>query len=177
MFGNKEMGVVTFSYDINELFDDVSMLSAYMAKNIATENGSLMDEFAITDDERDIFKVCLKQAIPNIYESMLKMASGIVNAFDAEVMVEADEGTGLKRKEGTYVEFNINDGGSYNTNVLSLVDTTLRECLKHGTLAEYYSTCFHADLYATSRDKYLTNIRQLNHRLFQLKKKPVTSAY
>lgn len=177
MFGNKEIGVITFSYDIKDLFNDVGILSAYMTKNLSAEKGSLLDEYAFTDDEWDIFKVCLKQAVPNIYESMLKMASGVTDAFGAEVTLVGDETEGLKRKAGTYVELSINDNGAYNANVLSLVDATLRECLKHGTLAEFYSTCIHADLYAAARDKYLANVQQLNQRLFQLKKKPVITPY
>lgn len=177
MFGNKEAGVITFSYDTKDLFNDVGILSAYMTKNLSAEKGSLLDEYAFTDDEWDIFKVCLKQAVPNIYESMLKMASGITDAFDAEKTVTGDEAAGLERKAGTYVEFNINDIGAYNVNVLSLVDATLRECLKYGTLAEFYSTCIHADLASMSRSKYLDNIQLLNQRLFQLKKKPVITPY
>lgn len=175
MFGNKETGVVTFSYDTKELFNDVGILSAYMTKNLATEKGSLMDEYAITDDEWDIYVVCLEQTVPNVCEPMLKMASGIEDAFDAGI--EVDEQDVLEREPGTYVEFNINDNEAYNVNVLRLVDNTLRDCLKYGVLAEFYSTCTQADLYGVAHGKYMASMKLLNQRLFQLKKKPVITSY
>ena len=80
MFGNKKEGVITFYYESNDLFNDVGILSAYLAKNIMAE--SAVDKYSITDDEKELYEACLKQAVPNIYEAMLKMTSGVENAFD-----------------------------------------------------------------------------------------------
>ena len=72
---------ITFSYKNEEMFNDVSLLSAYMTKNLAGDKGSMMDEFTITDDEKDVYEVCVKQALPSIYESMLKISFGVTDAF------------------------------------------------------------------------------------------------
>lgn len=182
MYG-KTTGKITFYYDNDKLFNDVSLMSAYMTKNIKTDAGSAMDEFSISDDEKDVFDVCVRQTLPNIYETMMKITHGVDDAFDDNVSVaenaeingnEKVDGT-LGREAGTYVEFSIQDNESYNSNVLSLVDATLLNCLKHGVLAEFYSICVNGELYRIAQDKFTTILFQLKQRLFQLKKKSVTS--
>ena len=175
MFGNKETGIITFYYDSDKLFNDVSLMSAYMTKNLASEAGSIMDEYNISDDEKDIYGVCVRQTLPNIYEAIMKITSGVENAFDDEVNVDAKEAEGLKREAGTYIEFNMLNNDAYNENVLNLVDATLLNCLKYGVLSEFYSICVNGDLYRLAHDKFTTAQFQLKQRLFQLKKKVVSS--
>lgn len=175
MFGNKTEGTITFFYDSKGLFNDVSLMSAYMTKNLSNEGGSLMDEFNISDDEEDIYKACVRQTLPNIYETMMKITSGTADAFNDEVEVATTETNGLKREKGTYIEFTIVDNKEYNTNVKNLVDATLLNCLKYGILAEFYSICVNMDLYKIAQDKFTANLFQLKKRLFQLKKKSVSS--
>ena len=176
MFGNKTTGEITFYYDSDKLFNDVSLMSAYMTKNLKGEAGSLMDEYSISDDERDgVYSVCVRQTLPNIYEAMLKITSGVDSAFEDEAIVSVKETSGLKREAGKYIEFSIKDNNAYNENVLSLVDATLFNCIKHGILAEFYSICVNADLYRVSQDKFTASLFQLKQRLFQLKKKSVSS--
>lgn len=175
MVGNKTDGILAFYYNSDRLFNDVSLMSAYMTKNLKAEVGSVMDEFNISDDERDIYDVCVRQILPNIYETMMKITSGVDNAFSYEVELTEDETNGLKRKKGKYVEFNIKNNDAYNSNVLSLVDETLLNCLKYGILAEFYSICVNVDLHRIAQDKFTTSLFQLKQRLFQLKKKSVFS--
>lgn len=182
MFG-KTQGKITFYYDSNNLFNDVSLLSAYMTKNLATESGSAMDEFAITDDEQEIFKLCVKQTLPNIYESMLKITNGTQRSFSDEHNVsgeviddEPKEGT-LGRVDGKYAEITIQDNNAYNINVLTLVDSTIEECIKYGVLAEFYSINANATLQSIAQSKFANCLLLLNQRLFQLKKKAVTPIY
>lgn len=175
MFGKKTDGNITFYYDSDKLFNDVSLMSAYMTKNLKSESGSMMDEFNISDDEKDIYMVCLRQVLPNIYETMMKVTSSVANAFDDDVAITGSETDGLGRQKGTYVEFNIQDNNAYNENVLNLVDATILNCLKHGILGEFYSICVNADLYRIAQDKFTTCLFQLKQRLFQLKKKTISS--
>lgn len=175
MVGNKTDGIIAFSYNSDKLFNDVSLMSAYMTKNLKTEAGSVMDEFNISDDERDIYDVCVRQTLPNIYETMMKITSGVDNAFSDEIELTTDETDGLKRAKGKYIEFNIQNNDAYNSNVLNLVDATLLNCLKYGILAEFYSICVNVDLHRIAQDKFTTSLFQLKQRLFQLKKKSVFS--
>lgn len=175
MFGTKTSGNITFYYDSEGLFNDVSLMSAYMTKNLGSENGSLMDEYNISDDEKDVYKACVLQTLPNIYETMLKITSGVPDAFDAEVKVETKEDSGLKREAGTYIELSIKDNSAYNSNVKSLVDVTILNCLKYGILSEFYSICVNMELYKIAHDKLTVSLFQLKQRLFQLKKKAISS--
>ena len=175
MFGNKETGKITFYYDSDKLFNDVSLMSAYMTKNLSGDRGSVMDEFNISDDEKDIYKVCVRQTLPNIYETMMKITAGVDNAFEDESEVSTTETDGLKRPVGTYVEFTMQDNDAYNENVLNLVDATILNCLKYGVLTEFYSICVQGDLHRLAQDKFTTSLFQLKQRLFQLKKKVVSS--
>jgi hypothetical protein len=119
MFGNKETGNITFYYDSDKLFNDVSLMSAYMTKNIASEKGSLMDEYNISDDEKDVYKVCVRQTLPNIYETMIKITSGIDSAFNNAAKVQEKEEEGLLREGGTYIEFTIKDNGACTFFIIS----------------------------------------------------------
>lgn len=169
MVGNKNTSTITFSYNCEKLFTDVCLLSSFMVKN----TGLPLDEFIITDDEKEVYDVCLKQAMPNIYESLIKMSSGINNAFRDDVVVNNNDVLG--RDAGTYIEFNIRDNGAYNRNILSLVESTLYDCLKYGILSEFYSICINADLNSISNSKFAASMNLLNQRLFQLKRKTVGS--
>lgn len=175
MFGNNDSGNITFYYDKDKLFNDVSLMSAYMTKNLSSEKGSLMDEFSISDDERDVFDVCVRQMLPNIYETMMKITSGVSDAFTDCETVTGKEVSGLGRDAGVYIEFTMQNNESYNTNVLNLVDATILNCLKHGVLAEFYSICINTELFRLSQDKFTASLFQLKQRLFQLKKKLVSS--
>lgn len=177
MFGKKPEGKITFYYDSDNLFNDVSLMSAYMTKNLKSEAGSLMDEFSISEDEKDLYGVCVRQTLPNIYEAMMKITKDEEKAFDDDVNGSDLTDLGLDdiNTDSTYIKFSIEDNNSYNENVLNLVDATILNCLKYGVLAEFYSICVNGDLYRLSQDKFTTSLFQLKQRLFQLKKKSVSS--
>ena len=172
MFGFRTSGEVTFFYNKEKLFDDVGLLSAHMAKSVSSD-GAAIDEYSITTDERELFDICVKQTMPNIYEALMKLSSGVSDAFNDDVVVKEDELKDLERNVGTYIEFTINDNTSYNSNVLNMVDTTIDTCLKYGILMEYYATCINAGLQKAAHDKFIVSLEQLKQRLFQLKKRQV----
>ena len=157
-------GVITFKYPNSSLFDDVSLLSSYMVKNIKMDEASALDEFSISEDEKEIFNECLKQALPNLYDVALQMMPNCEGAFSE----------GLS--DGN-ISISIKDNGSYNVNVLSLVDATLYDCLKYGILSAFYSICVNDALFTIANSKMVANINQLKQRMFQLKKKTVSPQF
>jgi hypothetical protein len=157
----KEKGAIAFSYNNDDIFNDVGLISAYMTKNLANEGGSLMDEFIITDDERELFDVCVKQAVPNIFDEMLKMSTCT---------------KGFENKDGK-IKILVADNKAYNENVLPMVDATIYDCLKFGIIAEFYSICVNATLQSIARNKFAETMMLLNKRLFQLKKRGISSLY
>lgn len=177
---------IIFFYDSKKVFNDVSLMSAYMTKNLATEQGSIMDEFSISDDEKDVVDVCVRQTLPNIYEAMMKITSGVTSAFDDDYSGEnlkkfewKDEKVPYNSNEvldtDKFITFKLQNNDKFNDNILNLIDATLLNCIKHGVLAEFYSICMNAELYRIAQDKLTTNLFQLKQRLFQLKKKAVIS--
>lgn len=161
MAATVENGAIKFSYSADTLFNDVGLISAFMTKNLQNEKGSLLDEFAITSDEREVFDVCVKQTLPNIFDEMLKMSANV---------------TGIEEKDGNII-LSVRDNNSYNDNALTLVDMTIYDCLKYGVLAEFYSICVHTDLLTLARGKYAEMLRLLNKRIVPLKMRSISSLY
>lgn len=169
-----EPAKIKFLYNRDVLFNEVSLMSNYMSKNLSTKDGNaLTDDFAISDDEKDLVTVCVRATLPDIYESMIKITNAISSAFDDEVTEAADATHGITA--GSYVEFVLQDNGAYNDNVLNMVDASLYNCIKHGTLKEVYSTIVNPDFFKISAERFVAELFKLKQRLFQLKKKSVVS--
>ena len=168
---------IKFLYNRDTIFNEVSLMSNYMAKNLATKDGnSLTDEYAISDDEKDLVNVSIRATLPDIYEAMTKITSDVSSAFDDDVQESAgtDE-KGTAYAAGHYVEFIIKDNNAYNDNVLTMVDASLNNCVKHGALREIYSTITQPEFYNVCSTRFIGELYKLKQRLFQLKKKSVTT--
>lgn len=157
---------IQFYYNRNTVFDEVSLMSNYMAKNLATKDGnSLTDEYAISDDEHDLVNICIRAALPDIYEALTKITTLVADAFDDDVTVSGN----------SCVSFTILDNAAYNDNVLSIVDASLNNCVKFGTLKEIYSTLPQPEFFNSCSNRFVGELFKLKQRLFQLKKKSVVS--
>jgi hypothetical protein len=158
---------IKFYYKRDTIINEVSLMSNYMAKNLATKDGnSLTDEYAISDDERDLVEVCIRAALPDIYEAMTKITNSVSNAFDDDSTVGSDR----------CVVFTLQDNQAYNNNVLTMVDASIYNCIKHGTLREIYSTITQPEFYNVCSTRFIGELYKLKQRLFQLKKKSVESS-
>ena len=156
-------GIIAFIYNNEDLFNDAGRESAYMTKNVSAESGVALDEYSLSDDERALYDICLDKTVINIYDVISKIGAG----FDTAAAIDG--------KEGTFVKLSVNDNDAYNENTLSLVDKTIAECLTYGTLAEFYSTNANTVLQKMAQEKYAGTLLSLNQRLFQLKKKNISS--
>ena len=173
---------IVFLYNRDTLFNDVSLMSNYMAKNLSTKEGnSLTDEYAISDDEKDLVDVSIRATLPDIYEAMTKITTAVVPAFDdcktetAGAIGKDIGGNDVTLTAGDYVEFYIMDNAAYNANVLTMVDASLYNALKQGVLKEFYTTVLQADFFKLCSDRFIAELFKLKQRLFQLKKKSVVS--
>ena len=168
---------ILFYYDHEGLFNDVSLLSNFMAKNIQTKDGQhLTDDYSISTDEKDLVDVCVRNCLPDIYDSMIKISFGHIPAFEDKV-VETGETSGTDihgntvSLTGTFVELAIRNNMAYNDNVLTLVDGCLYNAIQYGVLKEFYSTVINADLLKVNTERFMQELIKLEQRLFQLKKK------
>lgn len=158
---DEDNSVIEFSYTISEIFESASQKSAFNAKNVRDKEGrSLVDQFAITTDEKGVFVQGLRSVLPDIFSIILKITTGLDKAYD----LDEDK-----------VYFTINDNMGYNENALSLVDDSIKECLVEGSLMEWYKNCTHADLLNLYSKSYGMNIEKLFQRLFQLRKKALSA--
>lgn len=177
-----EPAKIVFFYNRDTLFNDVSLVSNFMAKNLTTKEGnSLTDDYAISDDEKDLVDVSVRGTLPDIYEAMTKITSGVIPAFDDDVTESASvkgkdiSGNNVNITSGHYVEFYLLDNGSYNANVITMVDASLYNSLKHGVLKEFYSTVLQPEFFKVCSERFVAELFKLKQRLFQLKKKSVVS--
>lgn len=180
--GSEEPAKIIFYYNRDTLFNDVSLMSTYMSKNLSTKDGNaLTDDYAISDDERDLVNISIRATLPDIYEAMAKITHSVIPAFDDEVEEDGTTsgkditGTTKTIAAGTYVEFVLLDNGAYNDNVLTMVDASLYNSIKHGTLKEVYSTIVNPDFFKICAERFVAELFKLKQRLFQLKKKSVLS--
>lgn len=87
MYTKSLSGEIIFFYPHASLFDDVKHQSAFMCKNIVSKDGEdLSERFMITDDEQDMFEVCLREALPDVYEVLKPLTHDIENAFDGNAV-------------------------------------------------------------------------------------------
>lgn len=150
-------GVIVFTYPKGTLFNNASLRSTYKARSLVDQQGNYTGEaYALSDDERDAFEVCVDNVVPDVYDVLMKMTSGVNGAF------------GL---DGVEVILKIQDNKAYNENVLKNVDISIQNALVYGVLREWYDLCAKPDFYAEYALKYQMMINSLRDRLFQLKKK------
>lgn len=173
---------IVFLYNRDTLFNDVSLMSNYMAKNLATKDGNaLTDEYAISDDEKDLVNVSIRATLPDIYEAMTKITTAVVPAFDdcktenAGTIGKDIGNNNVTLTAGDYVEFYIMDNAAYNANVLTMVDASLYNCIQFGVLKEVYTRIVQPEFFQKSAERFVAELFKLKQRLFQLKKKSVVS--
>jgi hypothetical protein len=154
---------IVFSYPLQGIFDNASRVSAFNAKNIRDNEGhSLLSDYALSDDEKDMFLQGMNSILPEIYEKILKITSGVEDAYMFETT-------------SSDVKFTIQDNDSYNKNVLTLVDASLMECIIEGSLKAWYKNCAQGDLLALYNKSFSDNLEKLFDRMFQLKMKKSVS--
>lgn len=166
---NKE---IVFAYPVDGIFDSASRVSAYNSKNIRDNQGnSLLAEYAISDDEKDVFLQGLQSVLPEIYEKILKITDRTdENSFGIKANYQYDSNTTTD-----CVVFSIKDNSSYNGNVLSLVDASFLECIIEGALKAWYKNCAQGDLFVLYTKSFADNLEKLFNRMFQLKIKKTTN--
>lgn len=168
---------IVFYFLHKTLFENVQHQSAFMCKNIVSKDGEdLSERFSITDDEEPMFKLCLAESIPNIYDTIKPLTYNISDAFTKE-MSDNDLtdliGSHSSDGAGPWVVFRIMDNGAYNPNTLELVDSALRSSIEQGVLAEFYTRVTHSDLTKLSATMFTGQLRALGQRILALRKKTV----
>ena len=158
--------MVRFYYETEKIFNSVSIRSTYRAKMVKDNQGeSQLDDVAISQDEKDIIKEILEQAIYDIFGELFKITESVDDPvfFDSEVtLVDASKVTasgGL-----------IKDNDAFNKNVLPNIDKKIENCIRYYILSEWYVSASMGDDATLNFNRYRDYLRQVKNLTFQLRK-------
>lgn len=178
-------GQIIFYFAQDVLFDNVKHQSAFMCKNIVSKDGEdLSERFAITDDEADMFALCLRETLPSIYDQVKGITYGVTDAFTDGMLgstfkaIFTDATPSEKAALGVddaknYVVIRVQDNGAYNDNDLRQADSALQTAIEGGTIATFYTRVTHPDLTKLSDGVAAGQLVILAKRLVPLRKKSV----
>lgn len=160
---------IIFYYIHDNLLDRASVRTLYRGKNLKTEGGdSLIDEYAMTEDETDAFDMLIEKAINDVYTEVRKMTKDVTGALSVNQTVAIGEP--IADIENCYA-IKIKDHIAYNDNDLKMVDISIKNALTYHVLTGWYATIGLDEESKKYAFKYLEEIRDLvNKRLFGLKK-------
>lgn len=161
------LSTINYTYGFDEIFNKVCLISAYMTKNIKNGDVSAMDDYSLTDDEKDMFFACLVSSMPDTWSRVLKITSGVESGGDGAAYDINEQATGVT----AVVTIKIRNYLAYNDNTKKLVDASMKNCVIYGVLRDFYAGCYHPALLQISEDRYAAELAKLERRLFQLKKK------
>lgn len=160
---------IIFYYYTDDLFDRVNALSLYKAKNIKNQQGeSMVDEYALTQGERDAFNVFMPSCATKVFGLVFKMTNAVDNAMviSGDVPIGSDS-TAL---EDVYAMI-INDRDAYNSNALDMVDKGINDMLVWLCLSDWYELNELDAQAAKALAKYNElKLDMANRRLFDLRK-------
>jgi len=160
---------ITFYYQSKNMFDNVSLRTMYRAKTLLNEKGEAMiDEYAMSADEEDAFKIFIADAVNDAFQIVLKMTTGVTDALILDQSVPISDNQAIVNCYG----FKIVDEDAYNDNNLLTVDDGVKKYILYHVLASWWGLVAHKDeeiKFLTKRDEARTDL--ITNRLFQLRKK------
>lgn len=172
---SKETGTpnnIIFYYAKQDMFDYISLITAYRAKTIKDSNGNpLMDEYVLSPDETDVFLLFMKTATREAYNIVVKMTKGI-----ASQPVFTDENVTIATAITTNLYgFKIVDNAAYNDNILYVVDELIKKYIQYNVLSSWYLlTGVDEELKKWEAKKLLARQDLITKGLFQLRKPLIT---
>lgn len=163
---------IRFRYKADTFFDLASMKTLYRAKNIKTEKGeSLIDDYGISQDERDLINQFMESAANVVFRTVLKITKGVSNA----IAIDTSEYEASSTETIGYIDLIILDNSAYNENVLDYVDVLIKDCIVAKIISQWYSNCGLNDEYQKTEGEYLDLINKLYNGLFELRKPTISS--
>lgn len=148
---------ILFQYKTDDIFNNVALKTSYKSRFVS-DDGRVVDELTLMDDDKGAFNANLQKVMADIYERIIKLTSAVDDAYSISESMAT-----LK----------VQNNSAYNTNVLSLVDASIYDCIETGSIKEWYSVCGKADYEQEYAAKYAAALSLLSSRMFQLKKKSV----
>lgn len=169
--------VIVFYYLREDLFSVVNLYTLYRSKNIIQSQGaeagkSMIDEYALTEDERDAFYLFAKNALYNVFGEVYKMTKALSDTvFINDGVYTGESSTSDVVTGDPAYGFMIYDNDAYNDNVLQLVDNEVLNHIKYEILYNWFELAGIDPEAAKYRAKLTeSRINLVNKYLFQLRK-------
>lgn len=172
-----EPKTIIFYYKKDDFFKHLSLRTLYRAKNIKSEAGeALIDDYAMSEDEKDVFLLFMKQATYDAYDIVQKMTTGITTApividDTTSIITIVPDGENTTEDILNTYSFKILDEAAFNENALYAVDSGIEKYIKCHVLADWYDLVGLDNEYIKwSTKKDVARIDLITKRLFQLRK-------
>ncbi len=161
---------ISFYYKVEDMFNNIFLKTTYRAKNIRdTANEAQVDDFAMSEDEKDAFTLFLRTAVHDAFNKVMKMTTGV---DDALILNENESDvTGEGTSEEKVFGFRVKDHSAYNENNLFLVDDGVKNLIESYIMREWWEMVGNEAEMTKADVKYKEVKRDLvTKRLFQLRK-------
>ena len=128
---------INFYYKIDDLFNDISLRSMYQSRNKKDgEGNSLLDEFSITEDERDLFLGLVEDAVYDVFLTFLKYTKAITAPAIFHNIAYTPAGGSAANTSGVKIV----NYEAYNQNYLVAMDKNLFKAIRFYTLRDFAIT-------------------------------------
>lgn len=168
---------IEFSYKFEDLFNNCSTKISYKSRNVVQDD-MVVEQITLMDDDKQVFRANMPSILADIYERVMKLSSGVTNAFnhvEATAAVGNPGETDYKPAVEEHMKIVIQNNAAYNSNLLGLIDSSLYNCIETGSIKAWYEVCGMTALEQEYTTKYLAALAELSRRMFQLKKKTIKS--
>lgn len=169
---------ICFAYPIEDVFNGVSLFSAYRAKNMQVDNA--VDKFAISEEERGLIIPLIKTAIQELFSIFVKQTKLIENS----VFLSENKGTEAEPVLccGFSIEKILDYSGVtpkpvYNGNRLASIDALNKKYLLDYTQLEWAKINTLADAITIYANALKDDERRIEQHNFELRKASYSKTY
>lgn len=154
--------LVIFLQDLDQLFTAVKKKTAYRGRFAKGDKGqSLLDQIAITDDERTYFDSVIQSAGPEVANKLSAWAKNIDQAYRYNVS--------FNYSQEKYIVFMISMSDSWDPYNLDGVDKAIQEALVSYVVKHWYYDNRYSDDFAAEEVFYQSEINKIRRILFMSK--------
>jgi hypothetical protein len=159
-----------FLHDIEDVFTKVKTISAVRGSAIRNkENNTLVGEFAMTEDRRDVFLLFAREVADKVFGKCSAYAKLIQNGylFNSQVDFDADGSYALTGEESKYyIHMAISVAPTtVNINSYMQVNQTILDAIVYGVLAEWFRTKGSQEDYALYETRFTEALGRLSLQL------------
>lgn len=153
------LNYIKFYYTFAEMLVRAELDTQYRAKIIKDQGGNtLIDDYAISDDEDDFVNRQVNDAIYKVSERLIELNDELVLA-----------GTGAVYVSETQVGVCVIDHDRYNDNILTVIDKIMEVAINDYVLMMWYEKCAMPEEFKINLAKFEQELNVLTEKIWQLR--------